>query len=308
MTAYVFIDSTRTDPNSPYSEDLLTDLDNNVRAWAEDDPTLPSHILAAPPILLDRGEGEAGDLVYTSNDSIGDGYLNVSTFEVEAGVLLDFVGEQLVIRATTEIIIAGTLRGLRPLSNPTTGVSAGESEGMMIQMGGSGGGGGGKDAAGATGRSGAGTYQLTGGAGGPSSTNGSVGGSRPGVGSALPENIKLVLSAGSLSWYGGANGGNGQDEGAGGGLGGRGGSCVVLVAPTITITGTLNMAGESGVTTGSGHGGGGGGGGGIIIACSENGLTAGGGTISVAGGVGGTATTGGDGGSGGFGGIIDLVI
>ncbi len=306
MTAYVPIPTTDADANSPFDEDLLEKISLNPIAWAEDDPSVPFTPHKASPHFLDFGEGVSGDLILSTGVATR-GIYNCSRFTINIGQVVTVQDDIIIIRANTEIIINGTLECLRVDANPTVGSSPTAGFNQVL-MGGSGGGGGGKDAGGATGRSGATSFGLASGAGGPSSTNGTDGANRPLSSSGAPHGGHAALTLGPISWYGGSNGGNGQDEGSGGGLGGTGGGCIILISPSIVIgpSGTVSVAGQDGVSTGSGHGSGGGGGGGLLITVSTASILLQPGTTDVSGGAGGFSSTGGDGGLGGNGQLLDL--
>lgn len=133
--------------------------------------------------------------------------------------------------------------------------------------------------------------------------------------------IDLLKSCGS----GGSGGGGGAgeatgDTGGAGGAGGAGGGCVILCAPEISISGTIDVsgaagsAGDDGAGTDAGGGGGGAGGNGGVILIITAKLTETAPTYTVSGGAGGaggaavgTASAGGAGGDGASGLVIKLV-
>jgi len=117
----------------------------------------------------------------------------------------------------------------------------------------------------------------------------------------LMDLLKFCGSGGS-GGGGGGSAGSVNDDGGNGGTGGAGGGCVILCAPEISISGTIDVSGTAGSAGGNGSGdaGGGGGGaggnGGVILIITAN-LIESAPTYNVSGGAGGA---GGDSGSSGY--------
>lgn len=104
------------------------------------------------------------------------------------------------------------------------------------------------------------------------------------------------------AFFGGAGGGGGIDDSTSGGVGGNSGGFVVLVAPVITVSGTVTTNGANGTSHGDSGGGGGGGAGGSLLIKGQQ-VTVGSNLVAAGGGFGasGNAAFGGVGGNGGNG-------
>lgn len=142
----------------------------------------------------------------------------------------------------------------------------------------------------------------SGGGGGRNSASsaGSGGGNgTAGTGGTLGSNGGSAVGSSSMSSFtlGGGGGGGGNSSGGDQGSGANGGACVFVIAPSITnITGTVNLKGGNGGSSGIFTAGGGGGAGGGFLALVQDGATIGTGKIDVSAGTG--SSGGGNGGSG----------
>jgi hypothetical protein len=115
-----------------------------------------------------------------------------------------------------------------------------------------------------------------------------------------PDRARLTQTTTNVSILGGAGGGGGAGDGVAGGAGGSGGGVIVLIARSITGTGTVIARGGNGFQPIAGNrGGGGGAGGGVIATISETDPTASSIVWNVSGGIGASGSgTGGSGGNG----------
>ena len=110
----------------------------------------------------------------------------------------------------------------------------------------------------------------------------------------------------------GAGGGAGDDDVGSStyGAGGKGGAGLILIAPSITISGTITLSGNNGTSASGGTGGAGGGGGGAggpLFIFAKDTLVLTGATLTSDGGNGGAALTPVPGGGGAAGGLIDYL-
>lgn len=228
-----------------------------------------------PSWYTDRGDGSDGDFIPEADCTIG-GVKNYKRVFIKAGVTVS-VNQQLVIKATGSVVIAGTINGNgSPGANGKGGAGgAPGSDGgysydntksdshyeLSVQNGGYGTGGG------------------NGGAGGkynnPNAPAGGAGGA----------------SLNGIAFYAGNGGGGGggmsvNDSGVGGGGGGYG---ITVIAAEVTINGSVTANGGAGESrTSWGEPGGGGGGGGSIsivadVVIKSDGVTANGGSGGTAG-------------------------
>ncbi len=283
------------------------------------------------------GDGSDGAMTETANINRS-GMLFCTTYD-DGGYTVTVNSKCLCIFATTSITISGTVNasgqggagGAGGAGGSASAGSAGSSGSAGEFVGASGTGGAGGTAgttptAGSVGGTGAGggggatvTYAGGSGANATSASNGDM--KRFFPNSSYENLMKLLNSAGT----GGSGGGGGAgeatgDTGGAGGAGGAGGGCIILCAPSIAISGTLDVSGSAGSAGGDGTGtdaGGGGGGaggnGGVILIVTAN-LTESTPTYTVSGGAGGaggaavgTAGAGGAGGSGADGITIKMV-
>lgn len=137
-----------------------------------------------------------------------------------------------------------------------------------------------------------GTGRATGGGGGNGATGtaGSTNGSKtPGSGGAAAGNAELTVMV-----FGGGGGAPSAQGGENGGIGGAGGGIIILMAPTITVTGTITNSGGNGAV--AGHAGGAGGAGGSILFKGAN-IVLGSNLVTASAGSGGAADTTGPAGS-----------
>lgn len=264
-------------------------------------------VLSSGDVTPLYGDESDGSITDSANATRG-GILEVTDYTLESGntLTVDTADGFLIIQATNSIDISGTINGDGAAAN-------------------GGANGGGTDPA-ENGGTGAFVPQQTGGAGGsgPDNNGGDGGDGDTGtpthqtVNKAAPFTLIQHLRDGSGD--AGAGGGGGGDGGAGttgngsdgsfpgggggaasdtdgsaaenGGTGGDGGALVFLVAPTVSISGTITCDGTDGGAGDDGEapaGGGGGGSGGVIIALAPDLTNTG--TFSTAGGSGGAAGT-----------------
>lgn len=166
--------------------------------------------------------------------------------------------------------------------------------------------------------SGATAANGAGGGGGQASTNwgGGGGGGNGAVGSDTTVAADRGFGGGTAGVaglttvvLGGSGGGAARDSGGAGGTGGNGGGFIILISPTITITGGINLNGSVGANgTSPKIGGGGGGAGGSALLKGQI-ITLGSNLITATAGAGGTQSGQGDaGGAGGVGRIhVDIL-
>jgi hypothetical protein len=286
--------------------------------------------------LADPVYGDGSDGSVTDSGGSRSGVLCTTSYTLSGGTL-DVTGKTLCIFAQDSIRIDGTIdatgqggSGGAGGNGGTTNSNNGNSGNVGGQgavaaasgTGGSGGSGDGGDGGPGAGGGGGGktSYNNVGGPGADAadySTNASERDALRVYQSSLYDDIYAsVIDAGS----GGSGGGGGHldlnnesGNGGDGGDGGSGGGVVLLVAPEVTINGTVRAAGTAGQDGGDGScddtqaGGGGGGGGGsggavVVVGTTVDASTA---TFDVGGGAGGSggwgAGGGGDGGNGGTG-------
>lgn len=244
------------------------------------------------------GDGSDGAISRGSNGS-ENGVINATTYTVESDVTRTVTNRVLVVHATQEIRIDGTLDATGAAGNGGNGATSNEGnggaggDGAVAAGGGQPGtaytnldgddggpGAGGAGGGASTSKQSDGTYTGHGGASGDLSSNNGERSSLPILFSSLYDDIySLSMMAGS----GGGGGGGGEFDNnnesghAGrGGDGGDGGGVILLVAPKVVVNGIIRAAGESGsdgtrgtcddTSVGGGGGGGGGSGGAIIVA------------------------------------------
>jgi len=231
----------------------------------------------APSSITFFGNGADGALNLTSGtSSLSGGEYWYTTCNIAAGATFTNFTNNLpiVIRCTGTATIAGTVTVLQ-----------GNTAAQAAYGGGTGGGGGGGTAAGAAG----GGMSFASRGIGTGGTAGTSSGGTGGNGNTLALNyarlalLALTWGTGGATMMGGTGGGQG---GSTGGAAGLGGGMVVIVAPTIIFTGTINANGTAGTAApGNSTGGGGGGGGGLVLLAARNLTNTG--TINVTGGAGG---------------------
>ncbi len=102
------------------------------------------------------------------------------------------------------------------------------------------------------------------GSGGGSGAGFASAGTNAPTGASIPGNLYGATTPGTL--FMGSGGGSGYEDGAGAvaGNGGNGGGLIMIIAPTVTVNGTVTAQGAGGVTTTS-YGGGGGSGGSVYV-------------------------------------------
>lgn len=226
-----------------------------------------------PSLYTDRGDGSDGDFIPDADCTIG-GVKNYKRVFIKAGVTVS-VNQQLVIKATGSVVIAGTINGNgSPGANGKGGAGGamggnggwapgeGDSQNVREPTAGKDGTGGGYGGAG-----GAGSY-----------TSGAAGGSSSHF-------FRIAIN------YGGNGGGGGgasytEDSSTSGG-GGGGGYGISIIAPEVVLLGGSKISadggkGEDGTRYGDKAPGGGGGGGAVKIICDT---IANEGNISTAGGI-----------------------
>lgn len=232
-----------------------------------------------PSWYTDRGDGSDGDFIPEADCTIG-GVKNYKRVFIKAGVTVS-VNQQLVIKATGSVVIAGTINGNGSPGANCKGGAGGATGGdggysysesddngtynykLSVQNGGYGTGGG------------------NGGAGGKGTSSKAPAG---GVGGVSINGIALYAGNGSGGGGGMANNTNYAGGGGGGGYG------ITIIATEVTITGSVAAdggAGESGTTMYI-PGGGGGGGGDISIIAN---VAIKSGSVTANGGSGGTVTS-----------------
>lgn len=278
------------------------------------------------------GDGSDGSITRSANAN-ENGVIQATDYTVQSGVTMTVSEGVLIVLATGSITIDGTI----------------DADGQGAPGGAGGSGGGSNGDPGSPGTAGEAVPVGSGGAGGTVDVNGGDGGDGD-TGEWLLRNLVVVDPANALeqiangSGYAGAGGGgggrpdnsgssngsNGTAPGGGGGAGGgfdattsdpggsggNGGGLIALIAPEITVTGTLSAAGADGGNGDdsgqAGAGGGGGGSGGFILLYGES-LTTGAATTDISkgtGGVGGTGSqsNGGDGADGANGVLKEVEI
>lgn len=277
-------------------------------------PAPRSGNIGAPSWLRYYGDG-LGPIVNgnTPGTTSFGGEFWYSFFQTVAGyIATGATNIPMIIRCSGPMIIGGTMAH-------SVNVTANGGIVTLVNSwgGGAGGGGGGGTAAGsatvAIGISGQ-TALAAGSAGAALGGNGGNGGGplqaqyqRYFVNEMIPLVTQLsgVLPANSL---GGQPGGAG---GSGGPAGGRGGGLIILVAPSISLTGVIDVSGGPGAnSTGNNIGASGGGGGGVVLMAAQS-YPVFTGTINVSGGAGGSNagfTGAGNGGRGGDGWFRQFVI
>lgn len=231
-----------------------------------------------PSWYTDRGDGSDGDFIPEADCTIG-GVKNYKRVFIKAGVTVS-VNQQLVIKATGSVVIAGTING-----NGSPGANC---------KGGAGG---------APGGDGGYSYDSTDGASdhhyelsvqnGGYGTGGGNGGAGGKYNNAkAPAGGAGGASLNGIAFYAGNGGGGGggmsaNDSGVGGG--GGGGYGITVIAAEVTINGSVTANGGVGESRTSWYepGGGGGGGGSISIVADvvikSGGVTANGGSGGTAG-------------------------
>jgi hypothetical protein len=230
LTGYVSLNANTTNAGAPIDSFLMRtlrlndDLHDNVLSPLAQSFSLRND--ASLNAIQNPGSGgfSAANIIQTN------------TFTVNAQINLT-PGIPLIILATQSITISNLING-KGLSAPA---------GNFGQLGGGGGGGNGGGA------TAGGNTQM------PFSniTLNAGGANTGGAGTSAPSNNSILRFISMLPMMlGGAPGGNGP---AGPDIGGRGGGVVVLVAPTVVITGSGRVDVSGGNAAGNGAGGGGGG-------------------------------------------------
>lgn len=232
-----------------------------------------------PSWYTDRGDGSDGDFIPEADCTIG-GVKNYKRVFIKAGVTVS-VNQQLVIKATGSVVIAGTING-----NGSPGANG---------KGGTGGarGGGGGNNYSKSDDNGTYNYKLSAQNGGYGTGGGNGGAGGKGTSSKAPAGGVGGVSINGIAFYAGngSGGGGGMANNtnyAGGG--GGGGYGITIIATEVTITGSVAAdggAGESGTSTYI-PGGGGGGGGDISIIAN---VAIKSGSVTANGGSGGTVTS-----------------
>ena len=224
----------------------------------QDGGAMPQAIVTSVPTwMLAYGDGSDGALnITTGTTNITSGVHYYMTCNISAGAIgaisVTVPGAPAILFCSSSATIAGTLS-----YSQNTGASNGISG--NANFGGQGGGGGGGTGAGAAGGN------VNGQGGG---TAGTAGGGAGGSGlapSAQLQRLLLTFGANNLGSFqcGGSSGGAG---GTGAAAGGRGGGCVIIISPSISFTGTIDVSGANGTNSGANNqGAGGGGGGGAVI-------------------------------------------
>lgn len=231
-----------------------------------------------PSWYTDRGDGSDGDFIPDADCAIG-GIKNYKRVFIKAGVTVS-VNQQLVIKATGSVVIAGTINGNGSPGANGKGGAGGAPGGdggysyddtvsdsdyhyeLSVQNGGYGTGGG------------------NGGAGGKYNNKNAPAG---GAGGASLKGIAFYAG------NGGGGGGGMSTNGSGVGGGGGGGYGITVIAAEVTINGSVTANGGAGESRTSWYnpGGGGGGGGSISIVADvvikSGGVTANGGSGGTAG-------------------------
>lgn len=258
---------------------------------------------------LFSANGENGAYSPSSSATLTSGIYRYSSMNIPSGVTIVPSGTYLIFIVSGNANINGTLsasgKGI-PYTTPFGGGGGGGAGGPSAVMSPSG------QTQNGYGSGGAG---LTGGAGGVSTSS-------PGTsvgGNGQPPTMQQIMKGNCFfnvetlaggAGAGGASISSSSTSYGGGGNGGNGGGAILLIADTITGTGSIRsdgLNGSPGVTTSYGAtysgGGGGGGGGGFVVAIANS--IAGTVTLGAGGGVGGNsaavANPGGKGGNGGAG-------
>jgi hypothetical protein len=279
-------DADTLDGNDSSYFTTLTEVNNNADVPnadyadnAGDADTVDGNDASQLSPSTDFGDGSDGSVTYSSNSTVS-GVINATDFTVNSGVTVSVSGF-LLIRATNSVTINGTI-----------------DASVVGGVGGAGGAGG--TAAGENGHDGSDspysllTSSATGGDGGDGS-GGYVGGNAGIASNGLLNpsyNPQLLTSTTVESTTysdvmgsgggGGAGGGTDNTDGSGGdgGDGGNGGGVVVIISPSCSGSGTIDVSGENGQDGGDaggedyvnagGGGGGGGGSGGLIGIVSDS--------------------------------------
>lgn len=232
-----------------------------------------------PSWYTDRGDGSDGDFIPDADCTIG-GVKNYKRVFIKAGVTVS-VNQQLVVKATGSVVIAGTING-----NGSPGANG------KGGTGGARGGDGGNDYS-ESDDNGTYNYKLSAQNGGYGTGGGNGGAGGKGTSSKAPAGGVGGVSINGIAFYAGngSGGGGGMANNtnyAGGG--GGGGYGITIIATEVTITGSVAAdggAGESGTSTYI-PGGGGGGGGDISIIAN---VAIKSGSVTANGGSGGTVTS-----------------
>ena len=248
------------------------------------------------------GDGSDGQVVLSADDAQGGGVYQTTEWVLEPGVTLGLSNAPLVVIATERIVLDGTVNG-RGDGSPGAAQSYYDNEtyifdgsdGVLL---GSSASVSGEFADGVAGAGGCDEYSRSGDpGGGPTDTYGldkwEAAFHHPYSGAYTP----LFQQQPHIAAGGGGGGIDTTQTGSKGGAGGDGGSGVLLVAPEIEASGTIDVSGTSG---GNGNlGGGGGGGHGGLIGVFGRSLATGSLTTDTSGGAGGAGDgTRGDGGAG----------
>ena len=204
-----------------------------------------------PSWYTDRGDGSDGDFIPEADCTIG-GIKNYKRVFIKAGVNVR-VNQQLVIKATGSVVIAGTING-----NGSPGANG------KGGTGGARGGDGGNDYS-ESDDNGTYNYKLSAQNGGYGTGGGNGGAGGKGTSSKAPAGGVGGVSINGIAFYAGngSGGGGGMANNtnyAGGGGGGGGGYGITIIATEVTITGSVAAdggAGESGTSTYIPGGGGG---------------------------------------------------
>lgn len=232
-----------------------------------------------PSWYTDRGDGSDGDFIPDADCTIG-GVKNYKRVFIKAGVNVS-VNQQLVIKATDSVVIAGTINGNgSPGANGNGGAGGakGGNGGWAPDEGSS------KKVRDATaGKDGTGGG-YGGAGGGDYYTSGAAGGSSPNV-------FRIAINYGGNGSGGGGAAYTTENKTSGGG--GGGGYGISIIAPEVVLLGGSKISadggkGEDGTRYGDKAPGGGGGGGAVKIICDT---IANEGNISTAGGRAGTKNT-----------------
>ena len=234
---------------------------------------------------LDYGDGSNGAFNPTS-DGVLSGVKNYSSINIPAGVTITF--DNATIKCNGPVLIAGTVSG------NGTGYAGGIADGNEQ--------GGGNDGSG-SGKGGGGYgcridhFEAASGGGGGYGSAGTAGigiHGNPGPGIAGPAYGDAQLTTLCMGSGGGAGGTQARPTRVGG-SGGAGGGAIKIIAPNITVSGSLSACGANGGAS-AWAGGGGGSGGSIYLIGNSVSIS---GSLSVSGGTGGSGSM--PGGAGGVG-------
>lgn len=268
--------------------------------WADGNVLLAADLLDSIREGLNRvGTSGTSDIMHSVNANLSSRVTTCNSFTVSGGATLTCTTEQkFIIVARSGIAINGLLTGNGAGGNGSSGATAPiASQTGLTSAGGTGG-------------------QGTGGTAGTNGGYSNFTGSSLSTGT-FSTNFVNALSYSVFqpqfihSWavdharFFGAGGVGGNGTTGNNGNGGNGGAGIILIAPRISVAGSITVNGANGTNGDTDTaGGGGGGGGGDIFLWAQNTLTLTSGVLTANGGNAGSGFNGGEAGKGGAGGFI----